>query len=777
MKTKPFPHQQEALPLIDAFRGRVLLAWDMGSGKSLTSLLWGQQAKERSPGVIVCPASLKWNWEAEAHRHFGLKTEILSTTRPPRNGLPRSRLYIINYDILYAWVDILRDVDPQLIILDECHYLAGRSSRRTRATRALCLGVPYTLALSGTPMTNRPAELWPTLNILRPDLFPSFWPYAREYCKPRLTRWGSWDVRGAANLEKLHGLLCQHVMLRKRKSEVIKDLPPKVRSIVPVAMSDPKEYDLANRNFLCWMRENAPGKVQTAARAESLVKLGYLKRLAAQLKMEAVMEWIDNYLAESDDKLVVFAVHKKIIAALRERYHKTCVVIDGSTSERDRKSAVYRFQEDSDIRVFIGNIKAAGVGLTLTAASTVVFVEVSWTPGEQVQGEDRCVLAGQKVLTPRGWRSVETLRVGDEVITRHGTPGTVKDCWERPCQKDVVELQVQGWPFPLLTTYDHRYLLQDGNWVEAGKLHPGQTLAAPVRGGSRLESIPFDPDCRPPSGSREERKMPDVLMLGHDALYTLGYYVGSGKVRSVQEGQWGLVEFQGWDAQEALTVCESWCKSLGAYVSGDGDDPDRRVYCGELSNWFAKYLGTDARSKCIPEFIQGLCREQRRSVLDGILAGAGHRRNGRWEFVATGGVLASQYVRLLLGLGLHPDVAIDHRDRYRISFSEATEGTGRILAASRRPPADAERVHDLEVTEDPSFTLGLSVVHNCHRIGQKSTTFVYYLVSRGTVEEKLIRLLEEKQRILSATLDGRRVHGDFDLYERLMRDLSRGNQA
>lgn len=220
--------------------------------------------------------------------------------------------------------------------------------------------------------------------------------YGSKNCKPRKTPWG-WDFSGASNLDILHSTLTRQLMIRRLKRDVLKDLPDKMRSVVPVEISDRKEYDLAKNDFIGWLKSRQADRVQSALRAQQMTQIGYLLRLTAKLKLRAVVDWLNNWLEESDEKIVVFAVHTKMIEALDRRLGGgKHVVIDGSVSGRIRKAACDQFQRDSRTRVLIGNIKAAGVGLNLTASSTVAFAELPWTPGLVSQAEDRCHRIGSK---------------------------------------------------------------------------------------------------------------------------------------------------------------------------------------------------------------------------------------------------------------------------------------------------------------------------------------------------------------------------------------------
>jgi len=401
MKTRLYGYQKQGVRRMERFDIRALLADEMGLGKTLEFLAtYRRNHKTCSPAVVVCPASLKWNWAREAMMHIGVRAEIAEGRTPPRQGRfkPDHRLVIINYEILPYWMDWLEDLDPQLIGIDECQYIKNRDTQRTKAVKHLCRGRPHIVGMSGTPLTSRPAELYPMLNILMPDMFNSFMTYAWDYCKPRRTPWG-WEYKGATNLDELHELLTETCMIRRRKADVLDQLPDKTRIVVPFELSKDgrKEYDYAENNFMRWLaKSQGKARAASARKAAQLVKMGYLKRLAASLKYDQTTTWVDDFFDNSDGKLVLFGVHKKIIQPLVERYKSSCVLVDGSVSGRKRQVAVDKFQGKDKIRLFVGNLQAAGVGLTLTAAHNAAFCELGWTPGEHTQGEDRIHRIGQE---------------------------------------------------------------------------------------------------------------------------------------------------------------------------------------------------------------------------------------------------------------------------------------------------------------------------------------------------------------------------------------------
>jgi SWI/SNF-related matrix-associated actin-dependent regulator 1 of chromatin subfamily A len=406
MKAKPFKYQKEGVLDMEDFleiAGGALLADDMGLGKTLQALWLLKRSKVAPmfPAVVVCPSSVKYNWEHEAATHVGLRAQVLEGRTPPSGELDLKlvpKLLIINPDILKNWLPYLLRIGLKTLILDECQYFTNIKAQRTKAAVLLARAVPYRIALSGTPLTNRPSELWPTLHMLRPDTFPSFFSFAQDYCAPKRTPWG-WDYSGAENIPQLHALLKRSCMIRRLKEDVLHDLPSKVRRVVPMEIDSPADYTHATVDFLGWLRENhGKGKAMAASRAMAVTRIGYLLRLAARLKAKAVVRWCNAWLEEyPGEKLVVFGIHQAMIKVLQRRLKAPHVTVDGSVTGRRRQLAVDTFVRDPKCRVFIGNIRAAGTGVDglQKVCSTLAFAEVWWRPGDHIQAEDRIYRIGQ----------------------------------------------------------------------------------------------------------------------------------------------------------------------------------------------------------------------------------------------------------------------------------------------------------------------------------------------------------------------------------------------
>ena len=401
MPTKLFPYQEEGVAKIKQFNGRVLLADEQGLGKTIQSIKYIVN-ENIYPAVIVSPATLKLNWQREFWIHYGKRTEILSGGKPEALKKTGSLVYIINYDILAKWEKVIAELQPKIIVFDEAHFVKAITAARTKVAMRLAKNVPHVLALSGTPMTNRPTELYPILRmVLGENAMESRREFCERYSKLRLTPWG-FKYEGSRRLPELHRRLKETCMVRRLVKDVLKDLPDKTRVTLPIDLP-PKnmaEYAQMDAAFDDWLREKHPEKEISSGIL--LAKLGYMKRNVAEWKLPFIFDWIDNFFENSDGKLIVFGLHRKILDAVISRYQKNsqrypfAVKIDGTISLSDRQRAVDYFQTRPEVRLFVGQMRAAGVGLTLTAAHNVLFAECDFVPAIHSQSEARLLRIGQK---------------------------------------------------------------------------------------------------------------------------------------------------------------------------------------------------------------------------------------------------------------------------------------------------------------------------------------------------------------------------------------------
>ena len=303
------------------------------------------------------------------------------------------------------------------VLVHNCQYWKNNDAGRTVAVKALAKATPYFIPLSGTPLENRPEELFNVINAVNDKIFPYYFHYCKRYCGAVHTGFG-WDFSGASNIPELHAKLTASIMIRRKKCDVLKDLPSKVRSVVPVEINNRREYASAEANFIEWVHsEYGEEKANTARNAEALVRIEGLKQLATKGKLDVCVTWIRDFLA-SGEKLVVFCTHQNVVDRLMKEFAECAVRIDGTVPPGPkRQAAVDAFQSDPKITLLAGNLIAAGVGLTLTAASNTCTIELAAKPGLHFQAEDRVHRIGQTAESVNAWYLVAVDTIENDIMT------------------------------------------------------------------------------------------------------------------------------------------------------------------------------------------------------------------------------------------------------------------------------------------------------------------------------------------------------------------------
>lgn len=386
-------YQKQGVSFVDFKNGRALIADEMGLGKTIQALAYLQLHSKKRPVLIVVPALMKTKWMREALKWLSVPGEVQILQGKKPNIPIVGDIVIVNYDILHDWKKVLQQVRFQVMITDECHYYKENTAKRTKAVKLIAKKIPHFIALSGTPIDNRPREIYNAVNIIDPMIFPNFMTFGKKFCAGKHNGYG-WDFNGASNIPELYQILTSSVMIRRKKKDVLKDLPDKTYSHNPLEIDNRKDYQQAMDDFIGYLRATKGDRFAArAAGAETLTRIETLKQLAVQGKMKHVIEWVKDFL-ESGEKLVLFAWHTNIIKALHEAFPDISVVVDGHTSNKDKQ--MEKFQTDPECKLFIGQMKAAGIGIELTAASNVAIAELPWTPGTLDQPIDRTHRIGQK---------------------------------------------------------------------------------------------------------------------------------------------------------------------------------------------------------------------------------------------------------------------------------------------------------------------------------------------------------------------------------------------
>ena len=392
-----YPYQKVGVEFFMANNGRAILADTMGLGKTLQALAY-ITTTEQNKSLIVCPASVKYSWEGEVEKWTNLKSLVIDSATPfTKEQYEKHDVFIINYDILVRHGKPLTTFKWDCMICDEFHYVKNASAKRTKATKAIAQKIKRVLLLSGTPMLSRPVELFNGLNILQPAAWNNYMGFTARYCGGHYGYFG-WDVKGATNINELQGKISRY-FIRRTKDEVLKELPPKQFTDIPVDLpSDIRtEYNMAVADFQDYLKKvkkKSDKEVRRSMQAEKLVRLAALRQITTKGKVKHALNTI-NDIIDSGQKVVVFSVYNEPLKELKKALKDQAVILTGSVDAKDRKDIIEKFQEDDDVKVFLGGTKSAGVGITLTSAANVLFIDYSWVPADHAQAADRIHRIGQ----------------------------------------------------------------------------------------------------------------------------------------------------------------------------------------------------------------------------------------------------------------------------------------------------------------------------------------------------------------------------------------------
>ncbi|KAK9804695.1 hypothetical protein WJX72_000259 [[Myrmecia] bisecta] len=443
---KLFKFQQAGVRICVRRRARCMIADEMGLGKTVQAICVASCFPESWPLLIVCPSSVRlvWleallNWLPPKLLPAPDNLVVISSSKDIEKKLQLSAdpekksAVIVSYELVQK-LDRYAYRYP-FVICDESHALKSRESNRTKFVSGLVRHVRHAVLITGTPLLSKPVELFAQIDMLRPGMFGDWDAFGQRYCGGKKTRAAPnapLDYRGASNLVELNAILERSLMIRRLKKDVLQDLPPKQRCSVPITM-DPaflKDVEAINQE-LAKLDRNPGGKSSDVLDVERQQLINQLYTASGPAKVKEAWDHITNIL-ERDEKVLVFAHHVAVLDMLADACATTrpaptrFVRIDGSVGDGKRNEAVNQFQNDPRIRLALLSITAAGVGITLTAASVVVFAELFWNPGHLIQAEDRAHRLGQ---------------AGSIQVHYLLAPGSIDDIIWRTVQK---KLQVVG---------------------------------------------------------------------------------------------------------------------------------------------------------------------------------------------------------------------------------------------------------------------------------------------------------------------------------------------
>jgi SWI/SNF-related matrix-associated actin-dependent regulator 1 of chromatin subfamily A len=389
----PLAHQKEAIQKLVENK-RYVLADDMGLGKTTSTIIAALEANAKKV-LIICPASLKINWQREIENYTQRSVYISEG----KNFSTEHDFVIINYDIIKNFHDPKKKDDSQivragfdLVVIDEAHYIKNPQAQRTKLINDFVKRVDRLWLLTGTPMTSRPVDYYNLLNLVDSPVARNWMAYVIRYCEGYQFKVGArkvWNVMGASNLEELRDRT-SNLVLRRLKENVL-DLPDKIITPVYLRLKS-KKYEEVMGDYYNWYEKNPD---ESKSLTVQFTKLTEVRQVIADEKILNTIELVENII-EQGKKVIIFCNFTNSLEKIIEHFGKSAVRLDGSMSKPDRQNSVDRFQTDDKVKVFVGNIKAAGVGITLTAAEAVIMNDLSFLPSDHSQAEDRAYRYGQK---------------------------------------------------------------------------------------------------------------------------------------------------------------------------------------------------------------------------------------------------------------------------------------------------------------------------------------------------------------------------------------------
>lgn len=448
---KLYKHQEEGIKFLLSRNG-CILSDDMGLGKSIQSIIAALESGAKKI-LIVCPSSTKINWEREINV-FCDQTTIIDGKK-----WDESKFTIINFDILKNFhsleptkkpklnepkKELIRDMvnaNFDLCIVDEAHNLKNNDSIRGKIMVDLCVKnrIPKVWLLTGTPVANRPMDFFNLLKLIKSPIANNWKHFAVRYCEGKKffktlkngQKRQIWLTDGASNLDELSNKT-KNILLRRLKTDVL-DMPDKVVTPTYHKLNTKgwvKYYDLWEDYLL---KREIEGK-KNGNLQKDLVELILLRQFIAMEAIPHTIEMVENAI-ETGKKVIVFTSFTEELEAIYSHFNKIAVKHNGPMSTTRKQESVDDFQNNDKIKVFVGNLKSAGVGITLTEATVVIFNSFDWVPGMNEQAEDRAYRIGQKndvniyyqlfenTISTRMWETLKYKKdviatiVGDEIKT------------------------------------------------------------------------------------------------------------------------------------------------------------------------------------------------------------------------------------------------------------------------------------------------------------------------------------------------------------------------
>jgi intein/homing endonuclease/superfamily II DNA or RNA helicase len=799
---KLYQHQEEGIKFLLSRNG-CILADGMGMGKSIQSIVAALESGAKKI-LVVCPSSTKINWQRE------ISVFCDNTTIIEGDKFSEAKFTIINFDILKNFHTLVKrgkehetpiikrqlaEAGYDLCIIDEAHYLKNNDSIRGKIMVELATkyNINKVWLLTGTPVANRPMDFFNLLKIIKSPIANNWQHYATRYCEGkkffRTLKNGKkkqiWLTDGASNLEELVSKT-KNIILRRLKTDVL-DMPDKV--ITPIYhlldSKQQKQYEQLWEDYL--LAKKALGK-KVKEEQKDLVELILLRQFIAQQAIPYTIEMAENAI-EMGHKVIIFTSFTDELEIIANHFGKIAVKHNGKMSNTAKQMSVDSFQNNDKVKVFVGNIKSAGVGITLTEGTVVIFNSFDWVTGNNEQAEDRCIFGDQWVMTDSGYKMIQDINLNDKVYTHKGNFKKVVDKTSKLERKKLrYDINSFGFNKNLSVTHDHKLYVYDKeknefNWVEAKDLNilnhhlTIKSNKQPINRLNNLKISKFKSEYFKNNYNISQKngrlvKLPESIELTNELLYAFGFYVADGwcsisdnKSDTINVCQ-KITNAKMYDASEyIINIIKNAFKieKHSSYIDKN-NVKSCTIHSSEMAHLFKMWFGEKVDTKQLPFWVDYLNDEQLKHLLDGYYHGDGYQRKKTQQATTASLKLISQLIRYNANLGRSISLSNKGENNYSIEYSLDGVKNKRINKVDdyitfpiksitiSKPKRGEERVYDLSIEDDHSFVVGNYNVHNCYRIGQKNNVNVYYQLFDDTISTRMWETLKNKKEIIDTIM-------------------------
>lgn len=785
-----YPYQIAGTMFIDNVKN-VLLALEMGLGKTLSSIAYVEM-NNFDKVFVITPNSLKFNFYGEVEKFTNSKAHIIvpkASKYKNKYTVEESKYVIANYEYFNPkdkkkmdtkFKDLkINKID--VLICDEAQALKNTGSNTYKNFKRIFSEKIFKneeskVFLSGTPAPNRAHELYSVLNQISSIDFATKKYFNEYYCGMTYDKYGFGWVTDNANqkLEELFNKIAPYTY-RKKKVDVLTDLPDKIYQRIILEMNNVESKIYAD------IEEDVVNEIHAQPANMALTIMLRLRQYTSSIKINYVKEMIDNIL-EQGEKVVVVDMFKPSLIELHGLYPEISELHTGDQTVEDRATSVVKFQDpDSDTKIFFASIQTANYGLTLTEASKMIIITLPFSVGQYDQVADRCILKGELVLTKKeGYIPIENVKIDDLVYTHKGNWKRVintKNKIERG--KIFCDIKYKGFYKPLRCTFDHKIHVynkknDDYEWIEGGNIDIyNHYMVFPKTEISNYNNEFVVQEYKSNTHNKVDINK-DVYINNTALLYAFGRYVGDGHVNDHQVSICGHIN----EYSEVLFCIETLKNVFGIKNHTEYKRENKiEMYISsiELKYNFELWFNSGAKNKIIPDFIYHLDDVLIKSFLNGYYDADGYKRKNTQQASTVSKYLSYQLIQLegiLLNKPMlrYNESASCWSFEYSINDKVKREtliknNDGNILypiseIKKYKPKRNDERVYDLEVEDDSSFIVGMSSVHNCHRIGQKDTVNIYPLIFNDTLDQYVFDVIESKRKEIVKALDNEDYESD-----------------